>query len=182
MEYGKKNFRKVIEHILHVKFEENKNNINNIELFSVINNEQKNKLISNIYRETHITGKSIYEKNSVSNCIYIMKDGTINLKKDGKVISTLKEGDYFGVIEVLGLCNRLNDAVAKEKSHVFSLPIYWLRSLYGKNYRSIIVLSIIKSAFFNYKCFNKFNLKLFDEIFNYVSDKNFVYILYQVPR
>ena len=167
----KKNFRKVIEHILHVKFEENKNNVNNMPLFAVINNEQKNKVIGNIYRETHLANKPIYTKNNVSNCIYIMRDGTVNLKKDGKAISTLKEGDYFGVIEALGLCNRLCDAVPKEKCHVFSVPLYWLKNLYGNNYRSILALSIIKSAFFKCKCFNKFNLKLFDEIFKYFNIK-----------
>ena len=36
-----KNLRKVIEHILHVKFEENKNSVNNTPFIAVINNGQK---------------------------------------------------------------------------------------------------------------------------------------------
>ncbi len=32
----------------------------------------------------------------MSNCIYILKDGNMNLKKDGKLMKTLKKGERFG--------------------------------------------------------------------------------------
>ena len=82
----KKNFKKVIEHILHITYEDNNTNIGKIALFSIASHDQKIKLANNIYRETHLENKSIFDKGNISNCIYVLKDGGINLKKDGKVI------------------------------------------------------------------------------------------------
>ena len=78
----KKNFKKVIEHILHITYEDNNSNIGKIPLFSIASHDQKIKLANYIYRETHLEGRTIFEKGNISNCIYILKDGSINLKKE----------------------------------------------------------------------------------------------------
>ena len=167
----KKNFKKVIEHILHITYEDNNTNMGKISLFSVLNQDQKNKLTNNIYRETHFENKTIFEKGNVSNCIYILKDGNIILKKDEKQIRSLKKGDYCGVLEVLANSNRITEAVPKEKTHLLTVPVFWIKSLYGDNYRSVIALSLIKSAFNNDSNLKKLNLKFLDEIFNLISFK-----------
>ena len=169
----KKNFKKVIEHILHITYEDNNTNMGKISLFSVLNQDQKNKLTNNIYRETHFENKTIFEKGNVSNCIYILKDGNIILKKDEKQIRSLKKGDYCGVLEVLANSNRITEAVPKEKTHLLTVPVFWIKSLYGDNYRSVIALSLIKSAFNNDSNLKKLNLKFLDEIFNLISFKYF---------
>ena len=79
----------------------------------------------------------------------ILKDGNITLKKDGKQIKSLQKGDYCGVLEVLANSNRITEAVPKEKTHTLTLPVFWLKSLYGDNYRSVLALALIKSAFNN---------------------------------
>lgn len=45
---------------------------------------KKIKLSNNIYRQTHLENKVIYQNGNVSNCLYILKDGGINLKKKWK--------------------------------------------------------------------------------------------------
>ena len=167
----KKNFKKVIEHILHITYEDNNSNIGKIALFSIASHDQKIKLANNIYRETHLENKSIFDKGNISNCIYILKDGGINLKKDGKVIRTLTKGECFGALEAIANSNRITEASAKEKTHLLTLPVYWLKSLYGDNYRSVLALSMIKSAFSNNPNLKKLNLKFLDEIFNFISFK-----------
>ena len=165
----KKNFKKVIEHILHITYEDNNSNIGKLSLFSVASHDQKIKLSNNIYRETHLENKTIFEKGNISNCIYILKDGNINLKKDGKVIKSLTKGEYFGTLEVISNSNRITEAVPKEKTHLLALPVFYLKSLYGDNYRSVLALSLIKSAFSNNSNLKKLNLKFLDEIFNLIS-------------
>ena len=167
----KKNFKKVIEHILHITYEDNNSNIGKIALFSIASHDQKIKLANNIYRETHLENKSIFDKGNISNCIYVLKDGGINLKKDGKVIRTLTKGECFGALEAIANSNRITEASAKEKTHLLTLPVYWLKSLYGDNYRSVLALSMIKSAFSNNPNLKKLNLKFLDEIFNFISFK-----------
>ena len=165
----KKNFKKVIEHILHITYEDNNSNIGKIPLFSIATHDQKIKLTNNIYRETHLENKTIFEKGNISNCIYILKDGNINLKKDGQLIKSLSKGECFGMLEVIANSNRITEAVPKEKTHLLNLPVFWLKSLYGDNYRSVLALAMIKSAFTNNSHLKKLNLKFLDEIFNLIS-------------
>ncbi len=167
----KKNFKKVIEHILHITYEDNKVNIDKMPLFSVLTQDQKNKLANNIFRETHFENKTIFGKGNVSNCIYILKDGNVSLKKDEKQIISLKKGDYCGVLEVITNNNRITEAVPKEKTHLLTLPVFWLKNLYGDNYRSALALALIKTAFNNDSNLKKLNLKFLDEIFNLISFK-----------
>lgn len=77
----KKNFKKVVEHILHITFEDNNVNMGKLSLFSIASHDQKIKLANNIFRETHLENKVIYEKDNISNCVYVLKDGGINIKK-----------------------------------------------------------------------------------------------------
>ena len=167
----KKNFKKVIEHILHITYEDNNTNMGKLALFSIASHDQRIKLANNIYRETHLENKCIFDKGNIANCIYILKDGSIALKKDGKLINTLTKGECFGTLEAIGNTNRITDATPKEKTHLLTLPISCLKSLYGDNYRSVLALSLIKSAFANNSNLKKLNLKFLDEIFNLISFK-----------
>ena len=169
----KKNFRKVIEHILHITYEDNNSNINKLPIFGIASHDQKIKLANNIYRETHLENKYIYEKGNMSNCIYILKDGSINLQKDGKTMKNLSKGECFGAFEIICGSNRITEAVAKEKTHLLTIPVFWLKNLYGDNYRSVLAVSIIKLAFMNCPHLKKLNLKFLDEIFNLISFKFF---------
>ena len=167
----KKNFKKVVEHILHITFEDNTMNMGKLSLFSILSKDQKIKLANNLFRETQLENKIVYTKENVSNCIYVLKDGGINIKKDDKIVNTLVKGDHFGLLEVLGNSNRIFEAVPKEKTHLISLPVYWLQSLYGNNFRSVLALAIIKTSFNNNSYLRKLNLKFLDEIFNLIAFK-----------
>ena len=167
----KKNFRKVIEHILHITYEDNNSNISKLPIFDIATNDQKIKLANNIYRETHLENKAIYEKGNISNCIYILKDGSINLIKDGKPMKTLTKGECFGAFEVICKSNRVTEAIAKEKTHLLTIPVFWLKNLYGDNYPSVLAISIIKLAFNKCPHLKKLNLKFLDEIFNLITFK-----------
>ena len=115
----KKNFRKVIEHILHITYEDNNSNINKLPIFGIASHDQKIKIANNIYRETHLENKTIYEKG------------------------------------------------------LLTIPVFWLKNLYGDNYRSVLAASIIKLAFMNCSDLKKLNLKFLDEIFNLITFKFF---------
>ena len=169
----KKNFKKVIDHLLSITFDENNINAGKFPLLSIATQEQKIKLINNSYRQTYLENLSVYEKNDISNSIYFIKDGSIDIKKDGKIIKTLGEGEHFGFMEILGNSNRIFNAVSKEKSHLLAIPVSWLNTLYGEDYSSVIALSIIKFAFSNNPNLKQLNLKLLDELFNFIQFKYF---------
>jgi len=141
----KKNFKKVIEHILHITYEDNNSNIGKLSIFSIASHDQKIKLSNNIYRETHLENTIIFKSGNVSNCLYVLKDGNISLKKNGKVLYSLTKGECFGALEIIGNSDRITEAVPKEKTHLLAIPVFWLKSLYGDNYSSVLALSMIKA-------------------------------------
>ena len=91
----------------------------------------------------------IYDKGNASNCLYVLKDRGVNLKKNGKIMTTLGKGHCFELNEVLDGTNRIFEASAKEKTHTLTIPVFLLHSLYGDNYRSVVALGMIKFAFSN---------------------------------
>ena len=161
----KKNFIKIMEHILNITFEENKRSIESIPLFACLDIDLKNKLINHIYKETYFNSKSIFSKGDIAHCIYFIKEGQIDIKLDGKVIYSLKEGDYFGEISVLCKTNRIADAVSKNNCILLSLPVSHLYKLCGDNYHIELLLTIIKSAFVNIFSFHNLNTKFFNDIY-----------------
>ena len=161
----KKNFIKIMEHILNITFEENKRTImENVDLFGALDIDTINKLINHLYRET-FSKKPIFSKGDIAHSIYFIKDGQVDIKLDGKIIYTLKEGDYFGEISVLCKTNRIADAVPKGFCTVLSLPVASLYKLCKDNYHIELLLTFIKSAFTKVTCFNGLNTKFFNDIY-----------------
>ena len=154
-----------MEHILNITFEENKRIImENIDLFSSLNNDIKNKIINHLYRETY-NKKPIFNKGDIAHSIYFIKEGQVDIKIDGKIIYTLKEGDYFGEISVLCKTNRIADAVPKGMCTILSLPVASLYKICKDNYHIELLLTFIKSAFLKVPSFNNLNTKFFNDIY-----------------
>jgi CRP-like cAMP-binding protein len=163
----KRNFKKILEYITHITYDDTNKSVNNLPLFQILPGDKRAKIINDLYRETHIPGRPIYSKDEVSYCIYIIKDGTVEIKDDKKVIKTLKEGDYFGDLSVVGFTNRFMTAEAKEKTHLYSISVFNLNKIFGEQFRTIYLLSILKIAFFNTKNFKNINFDFLDEIIRF---------------
>ena len=147
-------------------FEDNNKSISKFPNFATTSADERLKLSENIYREEYTSAREIiYEKGTVSNCIYVVKDGKVTLKKDGKQMRIANRGESFGVLEVLSNSNRITEATPAGKTNLLTIPVFWLKSLYGENFRSVVALTIIKSAFANHPSFKKSNLNFLDEIF-----------------
>ena len=163
----KRNFKKILEYITNITYDDTNKSVNNLPLFKIIDIGEKSKIIKDFYRETHIPGRPIYIKGQISNCIYIIKDGFVDIKDGKKVVKTLKEGDYFGDLSVIGLTNRIMDAEAKEKTHLYSISVSNLEKILGENFRTNYMLSLIKIAFFKTENFKNLNFDFLDEIMQF---------------
>ena len=163
----KRNFKKILEYITNITYDDTNKSVNNLALFKIIDIGEKSKIIKDFYRETHIPGRPIYIKGQISNCIYIIKDGFVDIKDGKKVVKTLKEGDYFGDLSVIGLTNRIMDAEAKEKTHLYSISVSNLEKILGENFRTNYMLSLIKIAFFKTENFKNLNFDFLDEIMQF---------------
>ena len=163
----KRNFKKILDYITHITYDDTNKSVNNLPLFQIISMGERAKIIKDIYRETHIPGRPIYSKDEISNCIYIIKDGIVDIKDDKKVIKTLGEGEFFGDLSVIGLTNRFMTAEAREKTHLYAISVSNLEKILGENFRTNYILSLIKIAFFNTENFKHINFNFLDEIMQF---------------
>ena len=167
----KRNFKRILEYINNITYDDTNKSVDNLPLFQTINLGEKAKIIKYFYRETHIPGRPIYTKGDISKCIYIVKDGIIDVKDDKKVVKTLKEGDFFGDLSVIGLTNRFMTTEAREKSHLYSISVSNLEKIFGENFRTNYILSLIKIAFFKTENFKNINFDFLDEIMQFFKFK-----------
>ena len=161
----KKNFLKIMEHISNITFEENKRMIDNIPLFSSVDVNIKSKILNHLYKEIYINSKPIFLKGDIAHSIYFIREGEVDIKVDGNIIRTLKEGDFFGEISVLCKIDRIADAIPRINSTVLSLPTAYLNKLCRDNYNVELLLTMVKSAFVNIDYFNSLNTNIFNDIY-----------------
>ena len=167
----RENIENAIDNILNSTYQDNFTNINKFQTFSVINPNQKTKLVNNVYKESLTNNKPIYEKGDISNNLYILKDGSVTIKKDGKNMKVISKGDCFGDLEILANSNRITEAIPSGRTTLYTIPVFCFKFLYGDNYRSVIALTLIKSAFAKHPALKKLNLNFMDEIFKVISFK-----------
>ena len=170
----KRNFKKILEYITHITYDDTNKSVDNLPLFKILNRGKRAKIVNDLYRETHLPGRPIYSPGQISNCIYIVKDGVVNIKDDKKVVKTLKEGDFFGDISVIGLTNRFMKAEAKEKTHLYSISVSNLEKIFGENFRTHYILSLIKIAFFKTEDFKNINFDFLDEIVQFFKFRFYI--------
>ena len=164
-------FDDAIESVLNSIHQDNITNISKLQIISFLSNNQKNNLINGIYKESISNTKNIFEKGNVSQCLYLVKDGSVTLKKDGKTMKNVGKGECFGALEVLANSNRITEATPSGRLTLYCIPVCWLKFLYGDNYRSVVALTLIKSAFANNPALKKLSLNFLDQLFNRISIK-----------
>ena len=162
----RKNFRKIVDHITKMNYEENKNFIESIPILANIHYTQKTILCSFLYKENFQKGHFIVRKGDHANCLYIVKEGEVDCSLNGKVVRTLRKGDNFGERSILIDSNRSLDCIAKCDCVCYSVSISTLKNMLGDNFRNLLYLNFIKSAFNKSKIFSRFNVQLLDKVFH----------------
>lgn len=117
---GRKNFKKILELITNITFEEKYRNTNLIPLFSFSDKNTKNKIIYNVNREKREAGNDIIKREHITNCLYFIEEGEVDIKYDDYIIDTLHAGDYFGELSMLFNTNRIFDYIAKSNCYLYS--------------------------------------------------------------
>ena len=162
----RKNFRKIVDHITKMNYEENKNFIESIPILANIHYTQKTILCSFLYKENFQKGHFIVRKGDHANCLYIVKEGEVDCSLNGKVVRTLRKGDNFGERSILIDSMRSLDCIAKTNCVCYSVSTSTLKSMLGDNFRNLLYLNFIKSAFNKSKIFSRFNVQLLDKVFH----------------
>ena len=162
---GRKNFKKILALITNITFDEKYINTSSFSFFSFTDRNIRNKIIYNINKEKRNAGNIIIKREHITNCLYFIEQGEVEIKYDDYVIDTLYAGDYFGELSMFFNTNRIFDYIAKDTCIIYSFPITHIKLMHGDNYEMDILLAIMKAAFLKNEKFKNINHKFFIDIF-----------------
>ena len=162
---GRKNFKKILALITNITFDEKYINTSSFSFFSFTDRNIRNKIIYNINKEKRNAGNIIIKREHITNCLYFIEQGEVEIKYDDYVIDTLYAGDYFGELSMFFNTNRIFDYIAKDTCIIYSFPITHIKLIHGDKYEMDILLAIMKAAFLKNEKFKIINHKFFIDIF-----------------
>ena len=85
----RKNFKKIVDHINKINFEENKTFIQSIPILSKAEHNLITTLCMSLIKETYKQGTFIFKQGEVPTCISIIKEGQVNIMQGDKLIRVI---------------------------------------------------------------------------------------------
>jgi cGMP-dependent protein kinase len=164
-------FRKILEFISNINYSQNMKFLNGIDI--PLDKNIKSLLANNLLQEIYKKNNVIFTEGEYGNNMYIIKEGEVCCKKNGKFIRILKEGENFGQKAILFDNKRTMDIIAHTDCVLYSISVEFFKNQFGENYKEILYYSFINMAFKKNKYFNNINSKFLQKIFNKFTFKNF---------
>lgn len=169
----RRNFRKIIDVINKINYEENKQFLLSVKMLSAIDNDLKTILSNNLLKQYFKKGDYIFKEGEMGSSLFIVKEGEVNVMEKNKLIRSLNPGDYFGEKSILLEAKRSKDVIANSDCICYSISTENLKSLLGPKYREILYSNFMKMAMNESQIFKKFNLKLLDSALSLFQVKHF---------
>lgn len=105
--------------------------------------------------------------------MYIVKEGEVDCVSKGKIIRTLKKGDYFGEKSILLESLRTMDVIAKTACICYSISVETFKAMSGDHFKDALYLNLIKLAFSSSKKFNQINSSYIENCYSSFQVTNF---------
>jgi cGMP-dependent protein kinase len=169
----KRNFRKIVDHINSLNFEENRKFINMIPILANLESDFKSLLANQLVKHFYESGFKIIKEGEPGSCLYIVKEGEVDCVYKGEVIRTLKKWEHFGAKSILLECTRTLDIIAKTTLVIYSISVETLTTMVGEKYKDVLLLNFIKIAFTQSKMFSKINLRLLENAYEAFAMSHF---------
>lgn len=131
-------FRKILQNMNIQKFSENLVFIENIQMFKSLTKKQKESLANAMTVETYKPGHRILREGDTGDFMYIIKEGTVVVTKNGAEIRKLVKNDYFGEQALLQNNFRTASVTALDKVICLSINSEGLYATLGSHLQEII--------------------------------------------
>ena len=165
-------FKKILLFIFHIHQEHNLRYLQNVHLpltFDILN-DMSHHLMKLSYQE----GDIICRKGDIADCMYFIREGIIECKKNNKVIRELKYGENFGQRAIYKDFKRSLDIYAKTDVVIYSISYEFFKNEFGDNrYLDMLKLLFIEMTFHNDNHFNNIGSKYLKEVYTLFNIKNY---------
>ena len=162
----RKEFRKIIDHINEINFQELLNFVKGTNLFANMDKDLQLTLSKNLIKVYYEQGDLIVKEGDIANSLFMIKKGEVCCMHKGQFVRSLKEGDFFGEKSLLLERKRTIDVMAKTKCLCYIISIQSLKSLASEKYKQVLLFNFFEMAINNSKYFNQLNTKVFGDYFN----------------
>ena len=164
-------FRKILEFISNINYSQNMKFLNGIDI--PLDKNIKSLLANNLLQEIYKKNTVIFSEGEFGNNMYIIKEGEVCCKKNGKNVRILKQGENFGQKAILFDNKRTMDIIANTDCVLYSISVEFFKNQFGENYKEVLYYSFINIAFKKNKYFHNINTKFLEKIFKKFQFKNF---------
>lgn len=169
----RKKFKQVVDYINNKNFEENRAFIQSIPILNNMNLDTISLLCSNLVKEIYDPGNYIVKEGETADCIYIIKEGNVDVSTKEEVVRTLRKGDFFGVNSILAESTRTMNVIAKSICACYSISVGTLTNILGPNFKDVLYINFIKVAMKNSLNFSKLNGALIEGAYRSFTVKRF---------
>lgn len=104
-----------------------------VPLFSGFDRKELEMLAQLLKEHQYRAGTPIVESGTAGHGLYVIKEGTVAVKKDGRTIAKLGPGEFFGEISVLDDGPRTADVIAETDVVCLTLIAWEVRPLLMEN-------------------------------------------------
>jgi len=162
----RKKYKQVLDYIANKNFEENKSFINTIPLFKNMDTNFITRMCKAMISVTYDPGTFIIKDGESSDCMYIIKEGSVVCSKEEKVFRILNKGESFGFFSILVDSPRTMDVIAKSTCECYCITVKTLIDLLGPSFKDSLYLNFIKIAMYKSKYLSKINPNLLELTFS----------------
>ena len=164
-------FRKILDYIFTVNYEENMKFLDTVTL--PLDSTFKSILANNLIQQIYNQGEYICRDGEIGNCMFIIKEGEVDVMKGKKVIRTLKKGENFGQKALLEGDRRTMDVVAKTKCKLYSISSSFFESQLGPQFKEKLYYSFLIMSFQTSDFFKGISQQMLSKTFHLFTFKNF---------
>ena len=156
-------FREIVYKLNSDQLKERLNFLSLVPIFKCMNIKQLSCIILSMLPCFYDINQKIIKEGEIGYSLYIIKKGEVSCETKNKTIRKLGEKDFFGEYALLFDLPRSLTVKAKTKVNVFEISNTLLEEALGKDYKCVILRSILKESFKN------------DNILSVISEDSYIY-------
>jgi cGMP-dependent protein kinase len=158
----RKKFKQIVDFIANKNFEESKSFIKSIPMFMHMDINFITRLSMAMISVIYDPGTYIIKEGESSECIYIIKEGSVVCSKKDKLCRSLNKGDSFGLLSILIDSPRTMNVIAKTTCECYSISVKTMIDLLGPKYKDTLFNNCVKIAMSKSKYLSRLNKNLLE--------------------
>lgn len=127
-----------MEEVCEKQFEQNKSFLDKVPFFQAMTQSQKEAIAGALISQKFNPAESIVNEGDRASSYYIIKEGVVEVMKDGKCVRELKDGDSFGEAALYSDGQRTMTVRAKNTARCLALGREALQNILGSEIQLVV--------------------------------------------